>query len=176
MTKSRGGVKLTIQNFLELSESFYLKVCVAHFFIIGEVPLETKKCIECNEEISVNAEICPKCGVRQIQNETKFCKDCGAQIAKKAEICPKCGVRQINTISSTLDNLDADKNKTVAGVLALLLGGIGIHKFYLGQIGKGIIYILFCWTYIPALLALIEGIQILSMTDDKFNEKYFSNK
>ena len=94
--------------------------------------METKKCIECNEEISVNAEICPKCGVRQIQNETKFCKDCGAQIAKKAEICPKCGVRQINTISSTLDNLDADKNKTVAGVLALLLGGIGIHKFYLG--------------------------------------------
>ncbi|MEE1059911.1 MAG: NINE protein [Treponema sp.] len=109
--------------------------------------METKKCIECNEEISVNAEI-----------------------------CPKCGVRQINTISSTLDNLDADKNKTVAGVLALLLGGIGIHKFYLGQIGKGIIYILFCWTYIPALLALIEGIQILSMTDEKFNEKYFSNK
>ena len=68
------------------------------------------------------------------------------------------------------------KSKTTAIILCLFLGAFGIHKFYLGQIGKGIIYILFCWTYIPALLALIEGIQILSMTDEKFNEKYFSNK
>ncbi len=63
-----------------------------------------------------------------------------------------------------------DKNKTVAGVLALLLGDIGIHKFYLGQTGKGILYILFCWTFIPALLALIEGVQILCMSDEKFQE------
>lgn len=45
---------------------------------------ETKKCIDCGEEISVNAEICPKCGVRKMQPiETKFCKDCGAKIPKK---------------------------------------------------------------------------------------------
>ncbi len=138
---------------------------------------ETKKCIDCGEEISVNAEICPKCGVRQMQpTESKFCKDCGAKIPKKAEICPKCGVRQMNSVSSTLANIKTDKNKTVAGVLALLLGDIGIHKFYLGQTGKGILYILFCWTFIPALLALIEGIQILCMSDEKFQEKYFSNK
>lgn len=131
---------------------------------------ETKKCIECNEEISVNAEICPKCGVRQMPHmETKFCKDCGAKISKKAEICPKCGCRQVSS-------MDADKNKVVAGVLALLLGGLGIHKFYLGQTGKGIAYILLFWTYIPSILALIEGIQILCMSDDKFQEKYFSNK
>ena len=138
---------------------------------------ETKKCIECGEEISVNAEICPKCGVRQISTtETKFCKDCGAKIQKKAEICPKCGVRQMNSVSSALSNITTDKNKTTAGVLALLLGGIGIHKFYLGQTGKGILYILFCWTGIPALLALIEGIQILCMNDEKFKTKYFTSK
>lgn len=82
----------------------------------------------------------------------------------------------MNSVSSTLANINTDKNKTVAGVLALLLGDIGIHKFYLGQTGKGILYILFCWTFIPALLALIEGIQILCMNDEKFQEKYFTNK
>ncbi|MGI5069939.1 TM2 domain-containing protein [Treponema pectinovorum] len=138
---------------------------------------ETKKCIECGEEISVNAEICPKCGVRQTQIvETKFCKDCGAKISKQAEICPKCGVRQMNSDSSTLTNINSDKDKTVAGVLAILLGDIGIHKFYLGQTGKGILYLLFCWTLIPAIIALIEGIQILCMSDEKFQKKYFSNK
>ena len=138
---------------------------------------ETKKCIECGEEISVNAEICPNCGVRQISTtETKFCKDCGAKIPKKAEICPKCGVRQMNSVSSTLSNITTDKNKTTAGVLALILGGIGIHKFYLGQTGKGILYILLCWTGIPGLLALIEGIQILCMNEEKFKAKYFTSK
>ncbi|WP_147614577.1 TM2 domain-containing protein [Treponema pectinovorum] len=138
---------------------------------------ETKKCIECSEEISVNAEICPKCGVRQTQIvETKFCKDCGAKISKQAEICPKCGVRQMNSDSSTLTNINSDKDKTVAGVLAILLGDIGIHKFYFGQTGKGILYLLFCWTLIPAIIALIEGIQILCMSDEKFQKKYFSNK
>ncbi len=138
---------------------------------------ETKKCIECGEEISVNAEICPKCGVRQMQeNETKFCKDCGAKIAKKAEICPKCGCRQMNVVSSTLSSMGSDKNRVTAGVLALLLGGLGVHKFYLGQIGKGIVCILFCWTVIPEILGLIEGIRILCMSDEEFQRKYFSNK
>lgn len=137
---------------------------------------ETKKCIECGEEISVNAEICPKCGVRQMPaGETKFCKDCGAKISKNAEICPKCGVRQVSSITSAFGSIDTDKNKIVAGILALFLGDIGIHKFYLGQIGKGILYILFCWTIIPAILALIEGIQILCMSDEKFQQKYFGN-
>ena len=52
-------------------------------------------------------------------------------------------------------------NKAVYCVLALLLGGIGVHKFYCGRIGAGICYLLFCWTLIPAIIALIEGISAL---------------
>ena len=45
-----------------------------------------------------------------------------------------------------------------AGVaLALFLGGLGAHKFYLGQIGLGVLYIVFCWTFIPSIVALIEA-------------------
>ena len=64
------------------------------------------------------------------------------------------------------------KSKTTAGVLAILLGGIGIHKFYLGKIGIGIVYILFCWTYVPVIIGLIEGIIYLTSSDEKFYLKY----
>lgn len=64
------------------------------------------------------------------------------------------------------------KNKTTAGLLAIFVGYFGAHKFYLGQTGIGVIYLLFCWTGIPGIIALIEGIILLSMSDDEFNKKY----
>lgn len=64
------------------------------------------------------------------------------------------------------------KNKVVAGILAILLGDLGIHKFYLGKIGWGIVYLLFCWTGIPAIVGLIEGIIYLCTDDDTFQVKY----
>lgn len=47
-------------------------------------------------------------------------------------------------------------NKVVYCLLAAFLGGIGVHKFYAGKIGSGILYILFCWTFIPGFVAFIE--------------------
>ena len=63
------------------------------------------------------------------------------------------------------------KSKVTAGVLALLLGGFGIHKFYLGKIGMGILYLVFCWTYIPALVSFVEGIIYLCSSDENFSRK-----
>ena len=64
------------------------------------------------------------------------------------------------------------KSRVTAGVLGILLGGWGIHKFYLGKTGMGILYILFCWTYIPAIAGFIEGISYLCQSDEKFWSKY----
>jgi len=64
------------------------------------------------------------------------------------------------------------KSKTTAGILAILLGGIGIHKFYLGRTLWGIIYILFCWTLIPSIVGFIEGLIYLCSSDQEFNAKY----
>jgi TM2 domain-containing membrane protein YozV len=66
------------------------------------------------------------------------------------------------------------KSKVTAGVLGILLGGLGVHKFYLGKIGSGVLYLLFCWTGIPAIVGLIEGIIYLTMSDEDFNAKYNS--
>jgi TM2 domain-containing membrane protein YozV len=64
------------------------------------------------------------------------------------------------------------KSKGTAAVLAILLGGLGAHKFYLGQPGWGIIYLIFCWTFIPEALGIIEGIIYLTMSDTTFAQKY----
>lgn len=64
------------------------------------------------------------------------------------------------------------KSKLAAGLFGILLGGLGVHKFYLGKIGQGIIYILFVWTGIPAIIGLIEGILYLAQSDEEFNAKY----
>ncbi|MCR8634759.1 MULTISPECIES: TM2 domain-containing protein [Paenibacillus] len=64
------------------------------------------------------------------------------------------------------------KSKVTAGVLAILVGGLGIHKFYLGKTLLGIVYLLFCWTCIPSIIGLIEGILYLTKTDEEFQQKY----
>ncbi|WP_020375108.1 NINE protein [Sulfobacillus thermosulfidooxidans] len=64
------------------------------------------------------------------------------------------------------------KNKTTAGLLAIFLGGLGVHKFYLGQMGRGIVYLLFSWTLIPAVVGLIEGILYFAQAQDVFDAKY----
>lgn len=109
---------------------------------------------------------------RQKNIDEKFCKDCGEIINEKAEICPKCGVRQLPAPSSLSSVAPNGKSKLVAALLAFFLGGFGIHKFYLGRIGWGIVYLLFFWTFIPAIIAFIEFILYLVMSDEEFNRKY----
>ena len=67
---------------------------------------------------------------------------------------------------------NTEKNKMVAGLLALFIGGLGIHKFYLNKPTQGVLYILFCWTFIPSIVAFIEGIIYLCMSDASFEKKY----
>ena len=102
----------------------------------------------------------------------KFCFDCGSAINAKAEICPRCGVRQHAPPSFIGASTPSGKNRIAAALFAVFLGGLGIHKFYLGRVVQGILYLLFCWTFIPAFIGLIEGIIYLTMSDVAFAEKY----
>ncbi len=95
---------------------------------------------------------------------TKFCSSCGEKINERAIICPKCGVAVQQSTNA--------KNKLVAGLFGIFLGGFGIHKFYLGKVIQGIIYLLFFWTFIPSLIGFIEGIVYICMSDEKFMLKY----
>jgi len=64
------------------------------------------------------------------------------------------------------------KNKIAAGIFAILLGSIGVQFFYLRKPIKGILCILFCWTGIPSLVGLIQGILILVKSDQEFDAMY----
>lgn len=64
------------------------------------------------------------------------------------------------------------KDKIAAVLLAFFLGGFGVHQFYLGQKKKGILYLIFFWTAIPAIIAFIDFILLLVMSDEEFNRKY----
>lgn len=106
--------------------------------------------------------------------DEKFCSECGAIIKIKAEICPKCGVRQMAAPATiNLGPLAPNgKSRIAAALFAFFLGAFGGHKFYLGQVGMGILYLVFFWTCIPALVAFIEFILFLTMSDEVFNQKY----
>jgi TM2 domain-containing membrane protein YozV len=101
--------------------------------------------------------------------DEQYCSSCGEIIKKEAEICPHCGVRQKSATPS------GSKDRTTAGILALLLGGIGAHKFYLGETGLGVLYLCFSWTLIPAIVGFIEGLLYLTKTDEEFQRQYVND-
>jgi TM2 domain-containing membrane protein YozV len=74
-----------------------------------------------------------------------------------------------------------EKSKVVYGILAILLGALGIHKFYLGDTKNGVIYLLITvctltiLAIIPGILGLISGIMALIKSDAEF-AKYASEK
>lgn len=81
------------------------------------------------------------------------------------------------------------KNKTAAGLLAILLGSWGAHKFYLGFTGPALVYLLvntigFAVTWLIAfipnivlgVIALVEGILYLTKTDEEFEQLYIVQK
>jgi TM2 domain-containing membrane protein YozV len=65
-----------------------------------------------------------------------------------------------------------ESKKVVAGILAILLGGLGIHKFYLGYTSAGIIQLLLSCIGIGAIIGLIEGIIYLTKSDEEFVRTY----
>lgn len=62
------------------------------------------------------------------------------------------------------------KEKSI--LLAIFLGWLGGHKFYLGEKGKGILYLLFFWTAVPCVVSFIDAFKLVLMSEDAFNEKY----
>ncbi|MFZ4833409.1 NINE protein [Rouxiella sp. Mn2063] len=97
-----------------------------------------------------------------------FCRGCGKEIHETAISCPSCGAPQRVPTSGSL----GEKNRLAAALLAFFLGGFGVHKFYLGKYGQGALYLIFCWTFIPSIIAFIEFIVYICTSDEDFARKY----
>jgi TM2 domain-containing membrane protein YozV len=102
-------------------------------------------------------------------NDARLCPVCRTPLGGAETFCPRCGtaVHEAAAAPGTPPVAGA-KDRVATGVLAILIGGLWVHKFYLGQWGWGVLFFLFCWTGVPSLLALIDGILILVRTDAEF--------
>jgi TM2 domain-containing membrane protein YozV len=116
---------------------------------------------------------------------SKHCFACGAPIDLRAEICPKCGVRQPG--ASSAGSVDpavrqAAGTKVAAGLCAILLGYLGVHKFILGMTTPGIIMLLVTLltcgigAAVTSIIGLVEGIIYLTKSDQDFYETYVVGK
>lgn len=125
-------------------------------------------CKECGQTISDAAKTCPHCGAPVIKDV--YCPKCGKKVPENVKFCPDCGTSIVSPSASGTDS----KDKTTAALLAILLGGLGIQYFYLGKTTAGIltIVITFCSCSIWWLIMQIQGILMLTMSEEDFRAKY----
>ena len=115
-------------------------------------------CTNCGNKLNLNDTVCSNCG--------KEIKDRVVREEVKAE---KVEDKEFTDVKSEKQNVNLQaKNKIVAGLLGIFLGGFGVHNFYLGYTGKAVaqllITVLSCCmlSFVSSIWGFIEGILILS--------------
>lgn len=116
---------------------------------------------------------CQNCGSQvfdAMPNGAARCRYCGNMIQGVFRPAPNAFQQQMNNVGSNIQA--GKKDKWIAIILAVFLGGVGAQYFYLGKMAPGIISLIFFWTGIPALWGLIFAIILLTKSDTEFNEQY----
>jgi TM2 domain-containing membrane protein YozV len=145
----------------------------------------TAYCTNCGEQVNPGAAACMQCGFAP-RSQRNFCGSCGAAVRAGQAVCTTCG-SAIRGGAGGSSGSTSPKSKVTAGVLAILLGGLGVHKFYLGRTSAGGLMLagsligacLGPFLLLPYLLnvavgvtALIEGIIYLTKSDEEFEDTY----
>jgi TM2 domain-containing membrane protein YozV len=95
-----------------------------------------------------------------------FCQNCGKQMPEQATFCPNCGhPAQRPAVTSPgfrPDKPVSTRSRLAALLLCLFLGGLGVHRFYVGKIGTGIAMIftlggLGIWVLIDLIMIIVGG-------------------
>jgi len=136
--------------------------------------MSENKCPQCGAPIDPGATECKFCGEKlAVQQAAQQVQQAQPQVVY-AQPQPQVVIQQVAPQQVYVSGINPSwpiKSKVAAGLLGIFLGGIGIHKFYMGKIGMGILYLLFCWTGIPAVVGFIEGIIYLCSNDENFQLK-----
>jgi TM2 domain-containing membrane protein YozV len=137
-------------------------------------------CRNCGKDLPLQAVACVACGLPP-DAESKFCPACGTPTDPRQVVCVKCGValRAGGAVAG-------EKSKVAAGILGILLGSLGIHKFYLGYSKEGGIMLAVTLLgalltagiagFVVAVIGLIEGIIYLTKPDAEFARIYVQGR
>lgn len=106
-----------------------------------------------------------------MNNQEKKCPECAAPMKSNSKFCGKCGTEITTEQNFSQPKKPVLKTKAAATLWGIFLGGFGAHKFYMGSKGWGWVYLVLCWTYIPFLVAMVEWVKYVRMTDDEFYSK-----
>jgi TM2 domain-containing membrane protein YozV len=110
-----------------------------------------------------------------------YCHACGGRIPATAQFCNHCGARQSVVSEPRMPMPTSEPSRVTACLLAIFLGSLGAHKFYLGERNLEIIYIVisiigiflcFISNIILHLICIVEGLAYLSCTDEAFAIRY----
>ena len=118
-------------------------------------------CRNCGTEVAEQAVICVACGVPP-RTGNKFCQNCATETNPAAEICVGCGVRLARAIGAIADRDVSTKSRLAVTLFAAAGWFIiisGIHRFYLGKTGTGILMLLTfgglgVWTLIDFIMVV----------------------
>ena len=96
-----------------------------------------------------------------------YCPNCGVKLDASERFCHNCGqtVQHTNAHNAYSNVTGSQKNKFIAGLLAILLGTLGIHNFYLGYTKKAVSQLLlfvFFLGWISFIWGVVDGIRIFS--------------
>ena len=116
-----------------------------------------------------------------------YCPRCNAPNADTAQVCISCQtplaggyqpMQQAYAAGPPAQQIPGAEKKIVAGILGIVAGSFGIHKFILGYTTEGIIQIVltFITCGIGGIIGLIEGIIYLTKSDEDFVRTYIQNK
>lgn len=90
---------------------------------------------------------------------------------------PKQSIITPNETAQNADNVVQEGrkvNKILYILMAFFFGGIGVHKFLIGRVGTGILFIIFSWTLIPSIIAFVDFIIGCCKQPDKNGDIYFA--
>lgn len=102
-------------------------------------------CKKCGAQLNDNHAFCAACGAQKGEGNG-FCANCGQPIAPGSAVCAGCGAPAAATgaygpmpgAAPSAAPQVSDKKKIVALLLAIFLGQLGIHNFYLGYTKKAL--------------------------------------